>query len=933
MIDKKELISTYLQQFGSHYQISRLLNPTLRIDDEFISHFFEQVVDQYGETFAITEEEKTEIERKIKSQYCIFQDEGAALVGDYEHDFMWYANLQAQEDYDEYYWPRYKAHLENKNFSPAGIDTLENKTLPKLMSYIGNPNEDSPFSIRGLVVGDVQSGKTSNYLGLITKAADAGYKVIFLLTGTIESLRRQTQKRVEEGFIGYDSVNAEDVGVGRGSRTPKAFTSRNNDFTGKNDQNTTYKINDNASEPMIFVIKKNVSVLKKLYASLKNINTSSAVSQITVPMIMIDDEADNASINTNKKDEDPTKINNYIRKILTLFARNTYVGFTATPFANVFISYDTQDEMLADDLFPRHFIYSLESPSNYCGAQKYFFESNSNVRFINDYDDKVFPLRHKKEWDGDKLFPSFYHSINVFLLANAIRDIREVEKNTHRSMLINMSRFTDVQFVIKEIVENYFADMKRAIKQNCRCKKEDYMRNSLISALYESYELEYADNNWFGKTATWDQVFERLPEAIKDIEIAVVNSSRNSNKLDYSKHERDGLRVIAIGGLALSRGLTLEGLCVSYFYRNTATFDVLMQMGRWFGYRDDYGDMCKIYLTDFSYRYYREISQSIDQLKKDIRTMGAQGKRPEDYGIRVRNNSSEMGITAANKMRNTKAKIDRKSFYGSVEDEKIKKKFWENPQTREILELRLNDAEKQVVQEENLQFTRAVNNGKQTKKIFISHKEEHKLYGQFIVDVLETYGVDVVSTIIFTGDRRLGVPQGKDIYDYLKDCFREDLMVIFLFSKAFYDSNICISEAGAAWATNQNCMNVVIDISFSDIEKPSNNALSSIKFQQIRTPDQTITVTEFFKTIIEEGLHFEYDESKLQKALNYVLKTDKYSDQKIDFPATFLPKRKFLPVPRCPKCHNIMLLTEENGRLKYVCSNVSCDECYEAVIN
>ena len=215
----------------------------------------------------------------------------------------------------------------------------------------------------------------------------------------------------------------------------------------------------------------------------------------------------------------------------------------------------------------------------------------------------------------------------------------------------------------------------------------------------------------------------------------------------------------------------------------------------------------------------------------------------------------------------------------------------------------------------------------------IADQKSNKLYGQFIVDVLETYGVDVVSTIIFTGDRRLGVPQGKDIYDYLKDCFREDLMVIFLFSKAFYDSNICISEAGAAWATNQNCMNVVIDISFSDIEKPSNNALSSIKFQQIRTPDQTITVTEFFKTIIEEGLHFEYDESKLQKALNYVLKTDKYSDQKIDFPATFLPKRKFLPVPRCPKCHNIMLLTEENGRLKYVCSNVSCDECYEAVIN
>ena len=149
MIDKKELVSTYLQQFGSHYQMSRLLNPTLRIDDEFISRFFEQIVDQYGEAFAVTEEEKAEIERKIKSQYCIFQDEGAALVGDYEHDFLWYANLQAQDDYDEYYWPRYKAHLENKNFSPAGIDTLENKTLPKLMlGTAGFPHRFPPSSYR-----------------------------------------------------------------------------------------------------------------------------------------------------------------------------------------------------------------------------------------------------------------------------------------------------------------------------------------------------------------------------------------------------------------------------------------------------------------------------------------------------------------------------------------------------------------------------------------------------------------------------------------------------------------------------------------------------------------------------------------------------------------------------------------------------------------
>ena len=193
------------------------------------------------------------------------------------------------------------------------------------MSYLGNPNEESGFSVRGLVVGDVQSGKTSNYLGLITKAADAGYKVIFILTGTIESLRKQTQIRVEEGFVGYDVVSAVDVGVGRGDKTPKSFTSRLKDFVADDDQNTNIKISNYPSEPMIFVVKKNASVLSKLYTSLKNINTTKQYQQIKAPMLLIDDEADNASINTRKPEDDPTKINKYIRNILKLFSRSSYV--------------------------------------------------------------------------------------------------------------------------------------------------------------------------------------------------------------------------------------------------------------------------------------------------------------------------------------------------------------------------------------------------------------------------------------------------------------------------------------------------------------------------------------------------------------------------------------------------------------------------------
>ena len=274
----------------------------------------------------------------------------------------------------------------------------------------------------------------------------------------------------------------------------------------------------------------------------------------------------------------------------------------------------------------------------------------------------------------------------------------------------------------------------------------------------------------------------------------------------------------------------------------------------------------------------------------------------------------------------------RKEDAEEAENESIKRKFWENQETREILERRLSDSEKEVVQNANLQFTRAVNNGRKTKKVFISHKACHKLYGQFIVDVLEKYGIDVVSDVIFTSDRRLGVPQGQDIYNYLKDCFRDDLMVVFLFSKAFYDSNICISEAGAAWATNQYCLNVIIDIGFGDIDRPSNNALSSIQFRDIRNPDQMITLMEFFETIISVGIGANYDEVKLKTALDVVLSYPKYSDDMINNPSIFYPTRKFLAVPTCNQCKNIMKLQEENGTIKYVCTNVSCNEYLEAKV-
>ena len=670
MKTREEIFDIYLNQYSNDIAVRKISNPLFVPDEQSIIDSMKKTEDMYCpflSEISLNDSEKTLVLNKIKAVHSVYQEEGAALLGDYEHDYHWYESFLKDND-EEYYWNRYKNYLlTQKHFPPEIITKLEKETLQRIMSYIGDPSAIS-FSVRGLVVGDVQSGKTSNYLGLVAKAADAGYRVIFILTGTIESLRRQTQERVEEGFVGYDVTAAMDVGVGRGDRTPKSFTSRLKDFVADDDQNTNIKISNYPSEPMIFVLKKNASVLKKLFTSLKNINTNRQYQRIDVPMLLVDDEADNASINTRKPEDDPTKINRSIRDILSLFSKSSYVGFTATPFANVFINYDSEVEMLKDDLFPRDFIYSLKPPSNYCGSRKYFFNPNNNVRLIKDGEETLFPMKHKKEWNGRRLFDSVYHAINTFFIANAIRDIKDVDTNTktHRSMLINMTRFTNVQLVIKDIVNDYYSRMKNAVKQTHKLDPDYALTNELIASLKTTFEAEHKEIIVNGSTITWNDVYKTIYQSIKDIEIVVVNSSKQSSRLNYDDHKNTGLRVIAIGGLALSRGLTLEGLCVSYFYRTTSTFDVLMQMGRWFGYRDGYSDLCKIFITKESAEYYRYICTSIEDLRKDIEIMGKQNKKPEEYGIRVRNDSIDLGITAANKSRNTKKMVYRKSFYGNI---------------------------------------------------------------------------------------------------------------------------------------------------------------------------------------------------------------------------------------------------------------------------
>lgn len=505
-------------------------------------------------------------------------------------------------------------------------------------------------------------------------------------------MRQQTQERIDEGIIGYtfpkDIKQSTGVKVGVGeytsTRPASAFTSVQRDFVGSADKLATSIHLHNSI--VVFVCKKNVSVLHKLYKWIEEQNMDVVKGYVDAPMLLIDDEADNASVNTKLDETDPTKTNKIIRNICNLFKNSTYVGFTATPFANIFIDPESVDSMKQADLFPENFIYSLPTPSTYIGAKKIFYPDGdyySNLRFISDivepdysseeYKEMVnedvdtlnsgtFYYLHKKEWDG--IFPdSLREATLCFFIANTMRDLRG-DISAPRSMLINMSRFVKVQRVICDHIVDIYNSVLSVLKYDFSEKDSENVNIPLYKELEKLLNTHFSHVNDISSKRVLNK--KALLDAISNIQIVVVNGSKTSSKLDYKSNPH--LRVIAIGGLALSRGLTLEGLLTSYFYRNTATFDVLMQMGRWFGYRRKYEDLFQIWTSQSSALWYAEIAEASELLKEDIQKMYEQHLTPKDFGLKVRDNCEALQITASNKMRSASQFQFRVAYYGNMYD-------------------------------------------------------------------------------------------------------------------------------------------------------------------------------------------------------------------------------------------------------------------------
>ena len=673
-----------MDQFNSARSVAHILLGQYKKED-LNSEILESVIDNVFKMPGFDQVDKEELLAQLEADLNIYSGKATELV---EKEVIPWLNAE-KANIKWSLWDRYKMYLRAKDasFPIDSVDDLTDRILDKCI----NPKTSGSWDRRGMVVGNVQSGKTANYTGLVNKATDAGYKLIIIVAGIHNSLRAQTQLRVDEGYIGRksaDFIKAKKnvkVGVGTYDVDTEIYSYTSSDDKGDFSRSIASKINVpiGGSSPTVLVIKKNKSILENLILWLNQFadDVNGERKIINVPLLVIDDEADNASVNSGTE-EDVKTINRLIRTLLNLFNRNTFIGYTATPYANLFIPSSWSEDLetnvkdlklkVGEDLFPRDFIVNIPPPSNYIGAKQVFGFVNDNtgeeheglsiIRYAEDQE-PYFPKKINKDNKDDlpdDLPTSLNEAIKAFILTNAIRRVRGHEKK-HSSMLVHVAlrvQWIDrVSWLVNEKLRSYKNQIKSGQGNILNELKELYERDFVPTTIEVKENMLYHDPKV--KTHNWEEVKEQLIQAVLKIDVRAVHGVKNTSALEYDNiqelnyddYKENGLCVIAVGGNKLARGITLEGLSISYYLRTTRMYDSLMQMGRWFGYRPGYVDLCRLYTTSELVNWYQHVTMATEEMRADFDEMASNNLRPQDYQLKVRTHPGMLMITALAKMR------------------------------------------------------------------------------------------------------------------------------------------------------------------------------------------------------------------------------------------------------------------------------------------
>ena len=591
-----------------------------------------------------------------KKPIAVFEEEGfVPWLNDEREKISW-------DFYDRY--EKYLIH--HKGWAWKTVSDIATST-DVILDHMANPKSDKYFNKRGLVIGDIQSGKTANYTGLINKAIDAGYKIVIVLAGLTRDLRNQTQARIDKEALGYvtksNSEKGNAIGVGMVKQLAIEGLTYSDD---KKDYGDFKKFSDNHTldntlTPLVAIVKKNVSVLKNVTKFLKGSQSMCYENgKLKIPVLIIDDEVDQASVDTKNADsiENASAINKAIRNILDSLNRYSYVGYTATPFANIFIDPDKDN-----DLYPKDFIVCLPTSDEYSGIKEYF---GVDIKNDNEYDSDHTEDLFVNVQDYNEFFPkgidkitaktevvglptSLKNAIRSFILVAAIKKQRGIF--SHNSMLIHIARFKNPSNTLKPLVVDYLNYLYKKLKYEYDEEIEVYQK------LWEEEFKETSINRMGDKfDDNWDKIVEHLLPSLNSaiMGVKVVNGDFNE-QVDYSS--TTGGEFVIIGGDKLSRGLTLEGLVISYYYRKSKMYDTLLQMGRWFGYRHGWIDLCRVYTTVQYMNDFIRAGIALEKFKADVDDMLVQKKNPREVGQKIMY-SANLIPTSYSKMKTaTKAKV------------------------------------------------------------------------------------------------------------------------------------------------------------------------------------------------------------------------------------------------------------------------------------
>jgi hypothetical protein len=540
------------------------------------------------------------------------------------------------------YWKRLEALLRSDpKWEQQQVDSVSAESL-RVLQHLPDPKSTTPFQGRGLVVGYVQSGKTANYTAVAARAVDAGYRMVIVLSGIHDSLRNQTQTRLERELTGNQGNCAREDGC----QAWITLTTPTEDF--KEQDGSILE----SAGPFLAVVKKNVPILQKLDRWLD----SSQSFLDDLPILIIDDEADQASINTKgnrpldaavgDEDEDdenlaPSRTNALIRSILKRTKKAAYIAYTATPFANILINPEAVDRHVGDDLFPKDFVIQLPRPRGYTGTEELFGVSAQGrdvLRTVAEEDVKALrgARRRRKteiilEQASDTLPNSLADALVSFCLAGGVRILRGLAGKPH-TMLVHVSPRTADQSRIADAIRDQLDLWREAERQGQRLE-------AIFGPVWEGMKAG------INVPASDDAILKAAVGVLRELVVLELNSVTGEN-LEYD--EKPGRHIVAVGGNRLSRGLTLEGLTVSYFLRTASMCDTLLQMARWYGFRRDYEDLIQIWTTDGIARWFSELALVEQSLRDSIIALARAGRRPDQMAIRLRAHS-DLLLTARNK--------------------------------------------------------------------------------------------------------------------------------------------------------------------------------------------------------------------------------------------------------------------------------------------